>query len=156
MDSREGRTPSSATPQSGASTTREYSRFHAYLPFSFIGITRAKYTIPLAPTQRSAETNHGESSIVVAQCHFVSRQGRSAFKSSMFICRESVDYTTLNLYHLRECIESGRLPSDGVITMKDLRDTGTIQRGVRDGVKLLGGVRLSSHCSVVYSCTSAP
>ncbi len=62
--------------------------------------------------------------------------------TTVSICREAVEYTPLNLYRLRECIESGRLPNDGVITMKDLRDTGTIQRRVKDGVKLLGGVRL--------------
>jgi hypothetical protein len=61
-----------------------------------------------------------------------------------------VEYTPLNLYRLRDCIESGRLPSDGVITMKDLRDTGTIQRGVKDGVKLLGGVRYSQHRRLLW------
>ena len=56
------------------------------------------------------------------------------------LCRFSTTYTPLNLYRLKQCIDSGRLASEGVITMKDLRDSGTIHRKVRDGVKLLGGV----------------
>lgn len=50
----------------------------------------------------------------------------------------SVHYQVLNLQRLKQCLDSGKLPSDTVITMKDLRDSGTIQRKIRDGVKILG------------------
>ena len=58
-------------------------------------------------------------------------------------CRNSVEYQVLNLARLKECLDNGSLPEAAVITMKELRDSGTIQRKVKDGVKLLGGVRPS-------------
>ena len=57
-----------------------------------------------------------------------------------FAYRNSVHYQVLNLQRLKHCLDAGRLPKEGVITMRELRDSGTIQRKIRDGVKILGRV----------------
>ncbi len=44
----------------------------------------------------------------------------------------------LNLETLQQWVEQGRLPTDRVITMKDLRDSGCVGRKMGWGVKLLG------------------
>ena len=46
-------------------------------------------------------------------------------------------WTPLNLRRIKEWIKAGRLETDGVITMKHMRDCGLIRRRVGDGVKLL-------------------
>lgn len=47
------------------------------------------------------------------------------------------EYNRLNLDRLKEYIEQGRLDASQIITMKELRDSGTIRRKIKDGVKLL-------------------
>lgn len=71
----------------------------------------------------------------------------SAYATALFLscalmqaCRFLKDYAPLNLGRLQHWINQERLPTDRVITMKHLVDSGCVT-DVRDGVKLLGDVR---------------
>lgn len=60
----------------------------------------------------------------------------------MHVRRKTKVYQLLNMRRLEEYLEAGKLSGESVITMKDLRDCGAVQRKMKDGVKLLGRVRL--------------
>lgn len=59
-------------------------------------------------------------------------------------CSFSLEYVPLNLSKLQHAINQGKLKSDRLITMRDLRNTGIVSRHLRDGIKLLARVILNS------------
>lgn len=65
-------------------------------------------------------------------------------------------WTPLNLRRIKEWIEAGRLETDGVITMKDMRDCGLVRRRVGDGVKLLAIVSFPCHPYVNVATGPSP
>jgi len=55
--------------------------------------------------------------------------------------RFALEYRELNLDKLDTWLRSGRLDATKLITMKHLRDSGCINKNIKTGVMLLGGVR---------------
>jgi Ribosomal proteins 50S-L15, 50S-L18e, 60S-L27A len=54
--------------------------------------------------------------------------------------RNSFWWQPLNLDRLQRWAADGRLPTDRVVTMKDLRDSGAVHKNLHHGVKLLATV----------------
>jgi large subunit ribosomal protein L15 len=55
--------------------------------------------------------------------------------------RFALEYRELNLDKLDTWLRAGRLDASQLITMKHLRDSGCINKNIKTGVVLLGGVR---------------
>ena len=65
----------------------------------------------------------------------------SAVHNAQLLGRFALEYRELNLDKLDTWLRSGRLDATKLITMKHLRDSGCINKNIKTGVMLLGGVR---------------
>ncbi len=89
---------------------------------------------------RAREGNHGLAGFEGGTTPFWRRLPKLGFTNKQF----SQPLNELNVGKLQEYIDSKKINADGIITMKDILDSGITGKYIRHGVKLLGGGELKS------------